>query len=261
MDRSDFEIVDGEPDIRGWDVRNTRGQKIGEVEDLIIDAQQKKARYIVLDLDDNELDLDDRKVLVPIGLAELHEKDDDVILPVEVQQLQALPEYDSDNLDDSVERQICSTFGRESKHLGRDRFTGTTDNDRTGDDFYGHDYFNDDNLYKNRLHEARPADSKKQSEYERGLRLWERRSEGGILSDGSNRNNQDDLSRQRDEKSWGREMKEEERLELVKNRRNSYQQRRNNEPGNRDSYQDNVRDYRQDDSIKRRTRDEGLRDF
>ena len=69
MDRSDFEIVDGEPDIRGWDVWDTRGKKIGEVEDLIIDAQKKKARYIVLDLDDNEFDLDDRKVLIPIGMA------------------------------------------------------------------------------------------------------------------------------------------------------------------------------------------------
>ena len=32
LDRSDFEIVNGEPDIRGWDVRNNAGKKIGEVE-------------------------------------------------------------------------------------------------------------------------------------------------------------------------------------------------------------------------------------
>ena len=43
LDRSDFDIVKGEPDIRGWDVRNTTGKKIGEVEELIIDAQQKKS--------------------------------------------------------------------------------------------------------------------------------------------------------------------------------------------------------------------------
>ena len=42
LDRSDFGIVEGEPDIRGWDVKNTRGQKIGEVEELIVDARQKK---------------------------------------------------------------------------------------------------------------------------------------------------------------------------------------------------------------------------
>src|SRR4051812_7015871 len=81
LDHSDFEIVKGEPDIRGWDVKNTTGKKIGEVEDLIIDAQQKKVRYMVVDLKDNDLDLRSRKVLVPIGLAELHEKEDDVLLP------------------------------------------------------------------------------------------------------------------------------------------------------------------------------------
>ena len=29
LDRSDFQIVDGEPDIRGWDVKNINKQKIG----------------------------------------------------------------------------------------------------------------------------------------------------------------------------------------------------------------------------------------
>ena len=28
MDRSDFEIVDGEPDIRGWDVKDRTGKKV-----------------------------------------------------------------------------------------------------------------------------------------------------------------------------------------------------------------------------------------
>src|SRR5215211_4992489 len=98
MDRSDFEIVKGEPDIRGWDVKNALGKKIGEVEELIVDAQQKKVRYMVVDLDDNELKLDHRKVLIPIGLAELHKEDDDVLLPsVEAEQLTALPGYDKND--------------------------------------------------------------------------------------------------------------------------------------------------------------------
>src|SRR5687767_13202142 len=118
LDRSDFGIVEGEPDIRGWDVKNSRGQKIGEVEELIVDAQQKKVRYMVVDLDDNELDIDDdRKGLIPIGLAELHRKDDDVIIPVEAAQLKSIPEYDSDKLDAEVERKICSTLGRKNETM------------------------------------------------------------------------------------------------------------------------------------------------
>lgn len=259
MDRSDFEIVEGEPDIRGWDVRNIRGQKLGEVEDLIIDAQKKKVRYIILDMDDNEVDMEDRKVLIPIGLAELHQKDDDVVVPVEIHQLRALPGYDSDKLDDSVEQQICSAFGRETTHLGRDKYTEKSRNkNESENDFYGHDYFNDDNLYKNRLHEARPA-STRDTEYEHGLRLWERRSEGGILSGSSENEPNFSGRKEKNENSRGRDIKEEERLEMVRNRRNNYEQRRNNDRANSDSYQDNVRDYREDDFMKRRTGDEGPR--
>lgn len=32
---SDYEIADGEPDIRGWEVRDESGKKLGEVDDLI----------------------------------------------------------------------------------------------------------------------------------------------------------------------------------------------------------------------------------
>src|SRR4029079_4905873 len=116
LDRSDFEIVNGEPDIRGWDVKNSAGQKIGEVEELIIDAQQKKVRYMVVDLDDNELKLDHRKVLMPIGLAELHKKDDDVIISdVRPEQFHALPEYDKNNLTPEAERNVCMALGRKKE--------------------------------------------------------------------------------------------------------------------------------------------------
>src|SRR6478672_1798095 len=115
LDQSDFEIVKGEPDIRGWDVKNATGQKIGEVEELIVDAQKKKVRYMVVVLDDNELKLDHRKVLIPIGLAELHKEDDDVLLPsVTVDQLSALPAYDKDSLDEETERRICNLLGRDT---------------------------------------------------------------------------------------------------------------------------------------------------
>src|SRR5215207_8837942 len=88
---SNYEIADGQPDIRGWDVKDTTGKKIGEVDELIFDVQSQKVRYIVLDLEGNVLDLEPRNVLVPIGLAQIDEKDEDVILPnVSAAQLQAL---------------------------------------------------------------------------------------------------------------------------------------------------------------------------
>jgi stress response protein YsnF len=139
---SDYEIAEGQPDIRGWDVKDDSGRQIGEVEELIFDVQSRKVRYIVLDLDDNELDLDDREVLVPIGIAQLHEEDDDVLLPgITAEQLRALPEYDEDRFDMDSEESVRNVFGG----LGAGAIAGGSDAD-----FYNHDHFNEDNLYRNR---------------------------------------------------------------------------------------------------------------
>lgn len=235
LDRSDFEIVNGEPDIRGWDVKNSAGLKIGEVEDLIVDAKQKKVRYMVVDLEDNELKLEHRKVLIPIGMAELDKEADDVVLPgIQTEHIHSLPSYDKNNLTPETERRICSVLERtatdHSAHV-----------EEMDPEFYKHDYFNDDNLYRHRLHEAQPV-SKGESEYERGLRLWEKRSQGGILPKETNANEQYDRS----------ELEEEARMELVRNRRTSYEQRRGSS--------ERSRQRRRDNSVEGRIRDEGLRD-
>src|SRR5437879_6187870 len=74
---SDFEMVSGEPDIIGWDVKTEEGQKIGEVDDLLFNPQSRKVRYLVVDMDRNKLHLDKgRKVLIPIGIAELYSKNE-----------------------------------------------------------------------------------------------------------------------------------------------------------------------------------------
>src|SRR6188768_2724128 len=116
LDRSNFEIVKGEPDIRGWDVRYKNGEKIGSVEELILDTKAKKVRYMVVDLDENELRLENRKIVIPIGFAELHSQSDDVLIPnVSVDQLCSLPDYKRDALTPDFERGISSTFGRKVK--------------------------------------------------------------------------------------------------------------------------------------------------
>jgi sporulation protein YlmC with PRC-barrel domain len=174
LDRSDFTIVKGDPDIRRWDVRNGAGERIGKVDELIIDQAKRKVRYMLVDLGKNDLDLDKRKVLIPIGLAELHRDDDDVILPhVEAKQVALLPEYERGNLNGDIERKICYTLGRkvETQH--------GTEGMEPDPEFYTHDYYNDDNLYRHRLREGR--EKKQESEFEKGLRLWEKRSEGGII--------------------------------------------------------------------------------
>ncbi|MCW3074151.1 MAG: hypothetical protein JWP69_1220 [Flaviaesturariibacter sp.] len=140
---SEFEIADGEPDIRGWDVKDAAGRQLGEVEELIFDYQSQKVRYLVVDLEENDYGLDDRDVLVPIGIAELHESDDDVILTgVTADQLRALPEYVEERFDTEHETGVRNVFGG----LGAAAEAGGS----SQDDFYNHDHFNEGNLYRNR---------------------------------------------------------------------------------------------------------------
>lgn len=244
MDRSDFGVIKGDSDIRGWDVRNSSGRKIGDVEELIVDAQKRKVRYMVVDLKGNELDLRKHKVLIPIGLAELDKDEDDVILPsVTLEQLRHLPTYDLNILDDTTERMICVALGRDMESRNRDRHSETQQREYNTereysttdqDDFYQHNYFDDDNLYKHRLHEAQPARSERRSDDERGLRLRDSRNESDRSGDYSGYSD--------------RELDEERRMEIIRNRRRMYEDRRAN--------RSNRSDYRDDDYDRRDRRDD-----
>jgi stress response protein YsnF len=170
---SDFEIADGQPDIRGWDVKDASGQRIGEVDDLIFDTESRKVRYMKIDLEGNVLDLETRDVLVPIGLAQLHDDDDDVILNnVTADQLRSLPEYDDDNLEDAsfesnIRRVFAGAGGAAVAGAALGTGTGSTmDTDRNRDsDFYNHEHFNDNNLYNRRgRNQAASADRSSEEE-------------------------------------------------------------------------------------------------
>lgn len=140
---SDYEIAEGQPDIRGWTVKDRQGNTIGEVEELIFDSQSLKVRYMVLDLEGSVLDTESRDVLIPIGVAELHNSDDDVILPnLDASQLNSLPTYEKGLLNRDYEDSV--------RHVFAGVGAGAALTDSSGEDFYNHDYYNEDNLYRNR---------------------------------------------------------------------------------------------------------------
>ncbi|MFT2011256.1 PRC and DUF2382 domain-containing protein [Pontibacter sp. 13R65] len=152
---SDYEIAEGQPDIRGWKVKNAQDQTIGEVDELIFDPTALKVRYLVLDLEGNVLDLEPRNVLVPIGVAELHESDDVLYLNnVTADHLTALPVYSSDNLNSNTESEVRRVFGGigAAGVAGAAAASGTTQHSD-----YDSDVYNEDNLYRRRMASRPPA--------------------------------------------------------------------------------------------------------
>lgn len=73
-----YRIAGGEPDIRGWEVRNLAGNHLGEVDDLLIDPHRGEVVMLDVDLDDSsdhinlpirgvQLDRSTRSVIVDTG--------------------------------------------------------------------------------------------------------------------------------------------------------------------------------------------------
>lgn len=95
LSESDFEIADDQPGIFGWDVRDTHKNKVGEVYELLFNPDTLKVRYIVVDMESNDVDLEEGRVLVPIEIAQFDLERDEVRLPgVSTANLLALPLYE-----------------------------------------------------------------------------------------------------------------------------------------------------------------------
>lgn len=162
LNGSDYQIVEGEPDITGWEVLDGAGSKVGDVDDVLFDPQSREVRYIIVDLEDNDLELkESKKVLVPIGIAELQGQydDDTVVADTEVDDLDGDADDDDDIEDEVVILPIISidqlrslpayekgTLSPEHEMAIRRVFEPTTTETALvvyeKDSFYTHDQFN-----------------------------------------------------------------------------------------------------------------------
>jgi uncharacterized protein (TIGR02271 family) len=92
---NEVEVAPDDPDVRGWDVRDSRGEEIGEVEDLIVDTDLMKVRYLEVELDADAVTGGDRRVLIPIEAAQLDAREEDVIVNMDRTALSSLRTYDA----------------------------------------------------------------------------------------------------------------------------------------------------------------------
>jgi sporulation protein YlmC with PRC-barrel domain len=139
---SDYEIIDGQPDIIGWTVYDLEKEEIGEVDNLLFDPDSQSVRYLVLDLEGNAYGIEDKRVLMPIGIAELHVEDKEVILPNDIiKHLKVFPPYEKGNVNRDTEiyiRQILEPVETSIANVNQVI---------NQNDFYAHDHFREDKFY------------------------------------------------------------------------------------------------------------------
>ena len=145
----DYEIADGDPDVRGWEVRSADGQRIGEVDNLLIDTAAMKVRYLAVDLDDEVggSDNEDRHILIPIGYAQLHETDDRIVVEgLNSTDVTSLPTYSHEPLTREYEQTVRQSFDRD--------YTGAPGSDDT--EFYAHEWYDQDRFFSRRRQADEP---------------------------------------------------------------------------------------------------------
>lgn len=138
----DFEVADGDPDVRGWEVLAADGRRIGEVDNLLIDTAAMKVRYLDVDLDDELIGdaNDDRHILIPIGYAQLDENEDHVtVSALNSTDVGTLPAYTHEPLTREYETSLRQRFD-----------TGFKATPERNEDFYAHDHFDEDRFYGSR---------------------------------------------------------------------------------------------------------------
>jgi hypothetical protein len=141
---SDYQIVDGEPNITGWKVKSESDSYIGEVKDLLFDPQTRAVRYLIVDLENNGMNLGQKKVMIPIGIAHLHVSDDEVVLPnVHLDQFNALPPYEEDKIGPETEVYIREVIGSPAALRIEEKIVQFDQ-----DTFYAHQHFDQQKFYQ-----------------------------------------------------------------------------------------------------------------
>ncbi len=137
----DYKVSDEDPDVRGWDVVGRNGEKIGEVDELIVDTQALKVRYLDVDMDDSLLDMDDEEqhFLLPIGAANLDYDNKNVMVAnLDAASVSQLPAYRGDTITREYEHSVLAALSP--------GYTASVNEN----EFYDHDNFNSDRFYGSR---------------------------------------------------------------------------------------------------------------
>lgn len=107
-DLKEYKVASDDPDVRGWEVISGDNESLGMVDELIIDTKRMKVRYLVVDVKENYApDKKDHYMLIPLGAARLHEKNNDVVVSgITTRNTMSYPVYRGDTISRDYEHSI-----------------------------------------------------------------------------------------------------------------------------------------------------------
>ena len=137
-DLDDYKVAEGDPDVRGWRFVDGNHDPLGTVYDLIADPKAGQVRYLDVVLDEEFSNAEsDRHILVPVGLARVHEDHDDVMLhEITRETLLSCPVYTGPGVTLDYEHRLISKLVPEPGNVARNP-----------SEFYNYEHFNADSFY------------------------------------------------------------------------------------------------------------------
>jgi sporulation protein YlmC with PRC-barrel domain len=112
-----FKLEKGAPDLRGWNVFGSDGERVGTVSQLLVDPTALKIRYAAVDVHEDLYRLrDDRHVLVPLELLDLKERGNDVwVQRLTAAEVARLPAYTGGAVAPAMEMAVQRAFGSDGE--------------------------------------------------------------------------------------------------------------------------------------------------
>jgi uncharacterized protein (TIGR02271 family) len=95
-DVKNYKVAEDDPDVRGWDVVTTSGERVGSIRDLLIDRSRMKAEYFVMSHEGGH------DLLVPAASAQVNAGHRQVLVSGELRDFERYTRSTSD-LDSGVE--------------------------------------------------------------------------------------------------------------------------------------------------------------
>lgn len=140
----DYVVADNEPDVRGWDLVDGEKEKIGVIDEFIVDKDEKKVRYLdVVATRDLSIEGGERHFIVPIGVAKINDQNKNVIVrEVDKETLMSIPHYTGEAITRDYEFDVV------------ERLQGERNNAAEAE-FYNNEFYNEENFYTHRADTAR----------------------------------------------------------------------------------------------------------
>lgn len=132
----DYKIADNEPDVRGWDIVDYQKEKIGVVKELIVDIDKEKVRYLdIIATQELSLSGGDRHFIVPIGVAQIDETENRVVVrEIDKTTLMSIPNYTGNAVTRDYEFDVVERLRGDRSNIFEDQF-------------YDNEFYNEENFY------------------------------------------------------------------------------------------------------------------